>query len=492
MAEKLSHEQWVEALLEATKGFGGDIPPVQRAEQLRGLIKTGLLKFTDLRDNPERFFEAHRILLSPGINALGGEGMSVAFTVSFNLWAGSILGLGGPSQVAALDDMQKAGTLGCFCLTEKYAGVNSGLVVQTTATWIPERQQFLLDTPNDGAKKNWISQGLTATSAVVIANLIVNGKSHGPHGFVMKIRDNETGDLVQGVTMEDMGLKTCANDLDNAAVSFKDVYVDRSALLNRYADIQDDKYVQTTETKMRLEVIGQRLLTGRLAIAEASVEFARRIFERARKYADDKICWAPKGLPQPRLSEIPHIAAIFAEADAKLDALASYNAKVESRLCTLLRETAIPDADLVECIAVSKVKSVWTAIDLTDKLKRELGSYSLMAESGMQSIPWLLCCSFAEGDGRILLQKIARDSMKSFKKSTWKETGKEIIFGSSPEQQEMKLRFQLSRVLSSATSPADAARLWNENYELVYALADAVCDRHVAEAIGEDRILSKL
>jgi hypothetical protein len=30
------------------------------AERLSGLVRAGLLKFSDLRENPDRFFEAHR------------------------------------------------------------------------------------------------------------------------------------------------------------------------------------------------------------------------------------------------------------------------------------------------------------------------------------------------------------------------------------------------------------------------------------------------
>ena len=80
-----------------------------------------MLKFSDLRDNPKRFFEAHRLLLAPGNR---GPGFGIRFTVQFNLFAGSIIGLGNPAQVAALDEYQKKGELGCFCLTEKMAGVN--------------------------------------------------------------------------------------------------------------------------------------------------------------------------------------------------------------------------------------------------------------------------------------------------------------------------------------------------------------------------------
>ena len=58
-------------------------------------------------------------------------------------------------QVAKLDEMQSKGQLGCFGLTEKFAGVQSGLVVNTTAEWNKAKQRFILNTPNEGAKKNW-------------------------------------------------------------------------------------------------------------------------------------------------------------------------------------------------------------------------------------------------------------------------------------------------------------------------------------------------
>jgi acyl-CoA oxidase len=52
--------------------------------------------------------------------------------VQFNLFAGSILALGGSSHLQRLIGMQTQGDLGCFALTEVTAGVSSGLVVETT------------------------------------------------------------------------------------------------------------------------------------------------------------------------------------------------------------------------------------------------------------------------------------------------------------------------------------------------------------------------
>ena len=54
-----------------------------------------------------------------------------------------------------------------------------------------------------------------------------------------------------------------------------DAGLPRDALLNKFADVREDAYVQTTSERMRIEVIGQRLLTGRMAIAEAALVFAK-------------------------------------------------------------------------------------------------------------------------------------------------------------------------------------------------------------------------
>ena len=58
-----------------------------------------------------------------------------------------------------LDQLQERGELGCFALTEVGAGVLSGFIVETTATWSDARNSFAIHTPSLSAEKNWISQG---------------------------------------------------------------------------------------------------------------------------------------------------------------------------------------------------------------------------------------------------------------------------------------------------------------------------------------------
>jgi len=121
-------------------------------------------------------------------------------------------------------------------LTETGAGVLSGPVVETVATWVwsnsdGEEGGFELHTPSETATKTWISQGLAADWGVVVAQLIIDGESHGPHVFVVDMQS-------QGIVRECMGSKTTFNSLDNARVSFNHVWLPRQALLSRFCSVE--------------------------------------------------------------------------------------------------------------------------------------------------------------------------------------------------------------------------------------------------------------
>lgn len=161
----------------------------------------------------QRFFEAHRLLARKTVKH--GPGFWIRFTVHYNLFAGTILAVGSDEQVDDLAAYQAEGKLGCFSLTEKLAGVLSGFIVDTTATYDRDIDGFVINSPTTGSKKNWISQGFTADKTVVLADLRVGGESKGPHAFVMDFRappDNAAGEaigqLVPGISCHDMGKKT--------------------------------------------------------------------------------------------------------------------------------------------------------------------------------------------------------------------------------------------------------------------------------------------
>jgi acyl-CoA oxidase len=439
---------------------------------LRRLVKSGVLQFTDMSEAPEKFFLAHRLLSTVG---LGGFG--IRFTVQYNLFAGSIVGLAGEEQLGMLDEIQRKGQLGCFLLTEMQAGVLSGLIVETTADWNNDTQTFDLHTPSDKAAKNWISQGYTAELGVVIADLRVDGKSHGPHPFFLQLRDGDTNALMPGIRVEDMGIKTIANDLDNARVWFDHVQLPRDALLNKFCEIDDDGAYQVIgDEPMRIEVIGQRLLTGRQCIAEAAILSARVLHMKTEAYAQEKVCNGLAG--ETSLASMPQLRSVFEESYRQLDEMMAFTSAVEEKLAECLRHGKIPDEELVDAISVCKIRCIDVAIQRVHALRMEVGSYALMHDTGFELVDMFLCCKFAEGDSRILQQKLMRDRLKKMKTEGAATTLLKAVNPFSAEQAEAAVALSLGQKLQAAgRDRAKMAQLMEQHWEQIYELSRTVEER---------------
>ena len=459
--------------LNATSSLKSDGVTFQEsADRLRTLTKTNLLKPTDIRDAPAKFFESHRLLARHAVTH--GPGFWIRYTVHYNLFAGTVLAVGNDSQVNSLQKFQDEGLLGCFSLTEKLAGVQSGLVVQTTATWDNAQKKFILNTPTEGARKNWISQGFTADKTVVLADLIVGEKSRGPHAFLMDFRKKD-GSLCDGITADDMGVKTVGNDLDNAWLSFDKVVLPHDALLSKYAEVDEasGEYNMKVKGVRPFDMIGQRLYTGRVAVAQAALEYRRELFRRTKEYSDNKSTFAFKG--SPVLSDIPQLTAIYKENEEKQASLDAFVNSCELALSECLKNSEPPSSKLVDAIATCKVRAVEESISMCFRLKQEVGSFALMADAGFKHMDFLQCCKFAEGDSRILMQKMARDAMKSDVK-----TGGE---GMSSEELRLCKAIGDGMAIALKENGGDKGKAWDSEWVNVYALAEAVMKRVQSEVV---------
>jgi acyl-CoA oxidase len=128
--------------------------------------------------------------------------------------------------------------IGCYAQTELGHGSNiQGL--ETTAIYIPETDEFEINSPYLTAAKWWVGGlGLTANHAVVMARLISNGKDHGPHTFIVQIRDLETHKPLPGCTVGDIGPKYGLNSIDNGFIVFNKVRIPRFNMLANYAQVE--------------------------------------------------------------------------------------------------------------------------------------------------------------------------------------------------------------------------------------------------------------
>ena len=139
-----------------------------------------------------------------------------------------------------LDGIDSLEDIGCFGLTELGFG-NNAVEMQTTAIYNKDDDTITINTPTELAHKYWITNGaLHAQHCVVFAQLQVDGEWHGVHAILCQIRDGVAGQTMPGVTINDMGHRMGLNGVDNALLSFDNVKVPRTNLLNKYSDISED------------------------------------------------------------------------------------------------------------------------------------------------------------------------------------------------------------------------------------------------------------
>lgn len=136
--------------------------------------------------------------------------------------------------------------IGCYAQTELGHGSNvRGL--ETTATWNPEDKTFTINSPSLTASKWWIgSLGKVANHAVVMAQLVIKGKTYGPHPFIVPIRDLKTHEPLENVHVGDIGPKFGFNTMDNGFLLLNNVKVPHVNMLARFSrvDPETSKYIR--------------------------------------------------------------------------------------------------------------------------------------------------------------------------------------------------------------------------------------------------------
>ena len=212
--------------------------------------------------------------------------LAIKFGVQFGLFGGSIQWLGTPQHHQQY--LEKVGTLelpGCFAMTETGHGSNvRGL--ETTATYDPKKDVFIVHTPNREAGKEYIGNALHGRMATVFAQLLVNGENHGVHALLVPLRD-EDHQLLPGIEVEDCGYKMGLNGVDNGRIWFSNVVVPRENLLNRFGNVDETgAYSSPIENPSRrfFTMLGT-LVGGRVCVPRAGLSATKSALTIAIRYA---------------------------------------------------------------------------------------------------------------------------------------------------------------------------------------------------------------
>ncbi len=223
--------------------------------------------------------------------------------VQYSLWGGSIINLGTERHRRKYFDAIDRLTLpGCFLMTELRHGSNvAGL--QTEAVLDVHTDEWVINTPDDGAIKWWIGNAAEDGKAgTVFARLKVPAPDgsgvlddHGVHAFVVPLRDENTHEPLPGIEIHDCGYKVGLNGIDNGAVRFTQVRVPRENLLDRFASVdRSGRYSSPMSSSARrfAATLGE-LTGGRVGLTSASVGVLKGAVTIAVRYSAQRRQFGP-------------------------------------------------------------------------------------------------------------------------------------------------------------------------------------------------------
>jgi len=356
--------------------------------------------------------------------ALGDLSLLVKTGVQWGLFGGAINHLGTEQHRSAyLERIMDLDLIGCFAMTETGHG-SDVQSIRTTATYDAGSEEFVIHTPDDDARKDYIGNAARhGQAAVVFAQLVTQDESRGVHAFFVPIRET-AGKPCAGVSIEDCGHKAGLNGVDNGRLAFNQVRVPRTALLDRYGSVDVDGTYSSpieSETRRFFTMLGT-LVQGRISVSGAAVSAAKTALTIAVRYAltrrqfkapgsDDEVLLLDFLQHQRRL--LPALASTYALHFAQTALVARLHAVFNG-------DEADDDSELarrkLETLAAGiKSTTTWHATHTIQTCREACGGAGYLS---VNRLPQLKADTDVfttfEGDNTVLLQLVAKTLLTNY------------------------------------------------------------------------------
>ena len=352
----------------------------------------------------------------------GDLSLLVKTGVQFGLFGGAILHLGTkPHHERYLAEIATAELPGCFAMSESGHG-SDVQSVRTTASYDAESEEWVIQTPTEADRKDWIGNAAEhGRVAVVFAQLLIGPDNHGVHAFVVPIRDKK-GRPLDGVRIEDCGHKIGLNGVDNGRLYFDGVRIPRTNLLNRYADVSEDGTYSSpieSDTGRFFTMVGT-LVQGRVSVAGGGLSVSKVALTTAIRHGNRRRQFGPPDggeevllldyrAHQRRL--LPLLAQTYAlhfiQADMVRDLDAVFSGTEQDDQARRELETKA---------AGVKAFATWHAIDCIQVGREACGGLGYLTSSGFgaRKADAEIFATF-EGDNTVLLQLVAKSLLTGYR-----------------------------------------------------------------------------
>ncbi|KAJ0182749.1 hypothetical protein K1T71_002118 [Dendrolimus kikuchii] len=173
--------------------------------------------------------------------------------------------------------------------------------LETTATYDPETEEFVLHSPTLTSYKWWGGGlGKTVNHCIVVAQLYTKGECHGVHTFVVQIRDLETHMPLPGIKVGDIGPKMGFNTVDNGFLGFNEYRIPRDNMMMKNAQVlKDGTYVKVTRHGKL--TYGTMVFVRVMLVSEVAFNLAKAVTIAVRYSAVRRQCERKPGDPEPQI-----------------------------------------------------------------------------------------------------------------------------------------------------------------------------------------------
>uniref|UniRef100_A0A8D1JD06 Acyl-coenzyme A oxidase n=1 Tax=Sus scrofa TaxID=9823 RepID=A0A8D1JD06_PIG len=305
--------------------------------------------------------------------------------------------------------------IGTYAQTELGHGTHlRGL--ETTATYDPATEEFILNSPTVTSIK-WWPVGKTSNHAIVLAQLITQGKCYGLHAFIVPIREQGTHKPLPGITVGDIGPKFGYDEMDNGYLKMDNYRIPRENMLMKYAQVKPDgTYVKPLSNKL---TYGTMVFIRSFLVGEAARCLSKACTIAIRYSAVRHQSELRPDEPEPQILDyqtqqyklFPFLATAYA-----FQFVGAYIKETYHRINENIRQGDLSGLPELHALTAGlKAFTSWTANAAIEACRMACGGHGYSHCSGLPNIyvNFTPTCTF-EGENTVMMLQTARFLMKSY------------------------------------------------------------------------------
>ncbi|XP_054989775.1 peroxisomal acyl-coenzyme A oxidase 1 isoform X1 [Sorex araneus] len=307
--------------------------------------------------------------------------------------------------------------IGTYAQTEMGHGTHlRGL--ETTATYDPETQEFIINSPTVTSIKWWPGGlGKTSNHAIVLAQLITQGKRYGLHAFIVPIREIGTHKPLPGITIGDIGPKFGYDEMDNGYLKMDNYRIPRENMLMKYAQVKPDgTYVKPVSNKL---TYGTMVFIRSFLVSAAAQALSKACTIAIRYSAVRHQSEITPGEPEPQILDFQTQQYKLFPLLATAYAFQFVGAYMKTTYLRVNEDISQGDlSELPELHALTaglKAFATWTANAAIEACRMACGGHGYSHCSGLPNlyVNFTPSCTF-EGENTVMMLQTARYLMKSY------------------------------------------------------------------------------